>query len=139
MQYYMLLLRSEKIDFGGYSADDVQQILADFDRWNAAMIRDQKLVASGSLDDGKGRLLRGELVVKDGPFSEVRETITGFFLIRADGYEDAATVASGCPFLARGGSVEVRLVPELEFEDVAGSIVEAQLRRRDTDATGRPQ
>ncbi len=128
MNYYMLLLRSEKIDFASYSPEDFQKILADFDAWNSVMIGKDRLVASGNLPTNRGKTLRMGGNVSDGPYSETKEAVTGFFLIRAADDAEAAGLAGGCPFLQRGGSVELRPVPELEFEAVAKTIVDGQLQ-----------
>ena len=40
----------------------------------------------------------GELVV-DGPFSEAKEAIAGYFAVRAETIEEAADLAKGCPIL----------------------------------------
>ncbi|MBL8018571.1 MAG: hypothetical protein JNM27_02815 [Leptospirales bacterium] len=129
MENYMLMLRADEIDFSSYSPADYQRILEDFDKWNAAMISENRLIASANLKTGQGRTLKGT-TVKNGPYSEAIEVITGIFLIRASDYEDAVKIASGCPFLSRGGSVEVRLVPTLEFENVALEMVERDIKNR---------
>jgi len=128
--HYMLLLRREQIDFPSYSPEDMQQLLAEFDRWNTAMKAQGRLIASGNLPPGKGRTLRTGPVVADGPYSEVKEAVTGFFLISADSDDEAVQVASGCPFLPRGGSVELRPVPQLEFEAAARQVIDAQMAAR---------
>jgi hypothetical protein len=69
--------------------------------------------------------LRPGSVVTDGPYAEAREAVTGFFLIQAADLDEARRHASACPFLPRGGSVEVRHVPQLEFEDAAFPIMAA--------------
>lgn len=130
MEYFMLMLRAEKIDFALYSPDDYQKLLADFDRWNNGMIEKGSLIASASLRTGEGKTIRGERVVKDGPYSEAKEVVTGFFVVRAENYEKAVEIGSGCPFLTRGGSVEVRLIPRLEFEDAAKPIMEEHASAR---------
>jgi hypothetical protein len=130
MNFYMLFLRSETIDFASYSPEDMQKILADFDEWNAKSIRDGKLLASGNLSSGKSKTVRNISVVTDGPYSEAKESVTGFFLIRAVDEDEAVRIASGCPFLPRGGSVEVRLIPRLEFEDVALQVMEDHAHER---------
>jgi hypothetical protein len=130
MNYYMLLLRSEKIDFGSYSPEDFQKIVSEFDEWNSRMTGKDQLVASGNLPTNKGKVLRSGGNVSDGPYSETKEAVTGFFLIRAGNDQEAAELAGGCPFLPRGGSVELRPVPELAFEAIAESIVDEQRNRR---------
>lgn len=134
MNYYMLFLRSETIDFASYSQEDMQKILADFDNWNAQTIRDGRLIASGNLSSGNSKTIRTGNVVTDGPYSEAKESLAGFFLIRAETEAEAQKIASGCPFLPRGGSVELRLIPKLEFEDVATPVMEELARAKAEEA-----
>jgi len=55
------------------------------------------------------RLSRGKPVVTDGPFSETKEVIGGFFLIDAKDRREAVSIAKRCPHL-RNGFIEVRRV-----------------------------
>jgi hypothetical protein len=130
MNYFALLLRNETIDFGAYSPEDMQRIMADFDAWNTRMIGAGQLIASASLQGGGGQTLRPGGIVADGPYSEAKEAVAGLLIIQAEDYDQAVKLAAGCPFLPRGGSVEVRLLPELDFEDAALPILEAHARAR---------
>lgn len=130
MNDYILFLRNETIDFSSYSPEESQRIMSDFDRWNQEMIQDGLLVASGSLQGGEGRTLRPGGVVADGPYSEVKEVVTGFLIIQARDLDHASAIASHCPFLPRGGSVEVRPIPAMEFEDAAQAILNAHAQAR---------
>lgn len=49
--------------------------------------------------------------VTDGPFSETKEALGGFYLIEARDLDHALEIAKGCP--APGGGVEVRPVMDL--------------------------
>lgn len=129
MNYYTLFLRNETIDFASYSPEEMQRIMSDFDAWNKQMISEGQLIASASLQGGGGKTLRGG-VVTDGPYSEAKEAVAGLLLIQAADLDQAAAIAAACPFLPRGGSVEVRLLGELDFEDAALAIVEAHSRKR---------
>ena len=51
--------------------------------------------------------------VTDGPFTETKEVVGGFSLIEARDLAHAVQIASGCPILEGGGSVEVRPVLQL--------------------------
>lgn len=130
MNYYALFLRNETIDFDSYSPEDMQKILADFDAWNARMIGNGQLIVSASLQGGGGQTLRPGKVVADGPYTEAREAVTGLLLITAADDDEATAIASDCPFLPRGGSVEIRLIPQMEFEDAAQPILAEQARAR---------
>jgi hypothetical protein len=129
MNYYFLLLRNETIDFGSYTQEEMQRIMTDFDVWNSQMIAAGRLIVSASLQGGGGKTLRGGLV-SDGPYSEAKEAVAGLLLIRAADYSQAVEIAAGCPFLARGGSVEVREAPQVDFEEVAIGIAEDHARAR---------
>ncbi len=130
MNHYLLLLRKETIDFGSYSPEETQELLSDFDAWNESMIEKGRLIVSAGLG-GKGRITRAT-VVKDGPYSETKESVTGMVIVSAADDREADEIASRCPFISRGGSVEVRPVSQLEFEDAAIPIVEAHSEKRKT-------
>jgi hypothetical protein len=54
----------------------------------------------------------GKVAIRDGPFTETKECLAGFYLIEAADLNDAIQVASQMP-PARVGSIEVRPVREL--------------------------
>jgi hypothetical protein len=58
------------------------------------------------------RVRDGAITVTDGPFAETKEQIGGYFLIEADGFDEALRIAAGWPS-ARIGSIEVRPVLEV--------------------------
>lgn len=130
MNHYVLLLRRESIDFAAYSPEQMQALLAEFDAWNAGMIGKQRLIASANLPVNKGATIRPGQLVADGPYSEAKEAVTGLLLIAAEDEGEAKAIALGCPFLSRGGSVELRPIAQLEFEDAAGPLVEAHADAR---------
>jgi hypothetical protein len=55
------------------------------------------------------RVEAGKPVVTDGPFTETKEVIGGFFMIEAKDRREAIAIAKRCPH-ARVGHVEVRRV-----------------------------
>jgi hypothetical protein len=73
--------------------------------------------ASVSFDGG------GETTVTDGPFTETKEVVGGYWLIQARSKEEAVEWASRCP--GRNCRIEVRRVQELEdFPDDVREAVE---------------
>ena len=54
----------------------------------------------------------GKRSVTDGPFSEAKEVIGGYYLIQVKSHEEAVEWASRCPGAARAG-VEVRQVLDM--------------------------
>jgi hypothetical protein len=67
------------------------------------------LVALRPYFDEDGRVLTPGQPTADGPYVEGEAAISGVLFIRAADYEAATRIAQGCPVLALGGTVEVRL------------------------------
>lgn len=59
------------------------------------------------------RIRNGKMSVTDGPFTETKEQLAGFYLIDARDLNDAIQVAAKIP-PAREGSIEVRPIRQLE-------------------------
>jgi hypothetical protein len=85
--------------------------------WGAAVRERGILLAAEALQPvqtGKTvRVRNGKATVMDGPFTETKELLAGFYLIEAADLDAAVELASQIP-PAREGSIEVRPVRELE-------------------------
>ncbi len=56
-------------------------------------------------------VVRYNNVVTNGPFGEIKETIGGYIIVKAESVEEAVEFAKGCPVLqGDGNSVEVRKI-----------------------------
>lgn len=58
------------------------------------------------------RVRRGKVSITDGPFTETKEILAGFYLVEAADMNDAIQIASKIP-PAQVGSIEIRPVREL--------------------------
>ena len=58
------------------------------------------------------RVCDGTRMVTDGPFAETREQLGGYFLINAEGLDEAIDIAARVP-AGRWGTVEIRPVVEV--------------------------
>jgi len=86
------------------------------------------LTAEGLHPSSKGTRIRvsgGKRVVTDGPFSESKELIAGFWIIQVKSREEAIEWANRCP-PPEGGLIEIRQVfenydcpPELQKKTAA--------------------
>jgi len=112
-QFMMLLNDSGTAPTG--SPEEMQEILKRYGAWSQKLAETGKLVNGVKLGGDRGRLLRneGERVVVDGPFSETKEMVGGFFIVEADNYDAAAEVAKTCPHLELGGTIELRQVDHM--------------------------
>lgn len=75
--------------------------------WIGGIASQGKFVGTNQLTNS-GKLVRPGNVISDGPYTEVKEILGGYMIVKAENYEDAIEMAKGCPTLGIGGCVEVR-------------------------------
>jgi len=113
MAKYMLLLYDDRSAFTNVSPDQMQQIVQKYIKWGQSLREAGIMHASNKLTDESGRVMRGQnghVRVTDGPYSETKEILGGYYIIEAPTYDHAVEHARGCPHLEYGGTIEVRQV-----------------------------
>jgi hypothetical protein len=116
MNHYLLLLRNSPAAFEGLKPEQYQEVYARYKAWRTKITDAGVYAGSNKLESATGRILRGgngKVSVTDGPFTESKEVIGGYFMITAETYDDALAIARDCPHLDFG-TVEVRLVEKLQ-------------------------
>ena len=82
--------------------------------WIGGIAAQNKFVSGTGLpfDDARViKLTNAKPIVTNGPFGDIKETIGGFIIVRADNVEEAVEFAKGCPVLqGEGNSMEVRKI-----------------------------
>ncbi len=114
MASYLLLLYEPENRFSDLSPEQMQTIIEKYQAWGNKLRQAGKLRDSRKLKEDGGRHLsrRGDRIVTDGPFSETREVVGGFFLIEAASYDEAETLCRDCPHLDFG-RIEIRAIDEV--------------------------
>ena len=70
-----------------------------------------KFVSGSGLLFDDAKVVGHNSVVTNGPFGEIKETLGGFIIVKADSPEEAAEFAKGSPVLqGDGNTVEVRKI-----------------------------
>ena len=119
MSEYILLYRStsEAHEEAMGTADKARQSMVKWRAWVQEMTDKGQLKDLGRPLERTGKVVRGKgKTITDGPYAESKEVIGGFSIIEARDAAEAARIASGCPILGGGGSVEVRPVRRLDLE-----------------------
>ena len=102
-----LLLLHESADFdAGATPEASRALVAEYRDWAVRLRAEGRMAAAEKLADDGGRWLRGE--ANTAPADT--DVVSGFFVIRARDYAEAAELARGCPHLRHGGTVELRLI-----------------------------
>jgi len=91
------------------SPEQMQSAIKPFQDWIGGIAAQNKLVNPPKRWDGDGRVVKQNNIVTNGPYAEIKESIGGLFLIRAEDYDEAVEIAKGCPILKWGATVEVRM------------------------------
>lgn len=79
--------------------------------WIGGITAQNKFVQGTGLPFADSRVVWPNNVVTNGPFGEIKETIGGFIIVKADSVDEAVEFAKGCPVLqGEGNSVEVRTI-----------------------------
>ena len=111
---FMLIVKGDQRSEAGVLPSDKE--LADMGKFNDEMVKGGVMLAGEGLQaSSKGAKVKftgGKPTVIDGPFTEAKELVAGFWLIQARSKEEAVEWARRAPFV--DGEIEVRQVFELE-------------------------
>ena len=116
MPKYMLLLHDDPTGWATMSPEGIQQAIEKYMAWGARLRDAGLLVGSNKLTDNPGLVVRGrngDLRVTDGPFTEGKEVLGGYYTIQAQSYEEAVREVRDCPHLQYGGAIEIREIEEM--------------------------
>ena len=106
---FMLILSAER-DLPGPTRE---QMFAEIAVYAGGLAAEGRIQGGAPLHDeeegARVRVRNGKTSVVDGPFTETKEIVGGFFLIEAASREEAIDIAGRCP-AATTGFVEVREV-----------------------------
>lgn len=96
------------------SPEQIQAMMKPWQDWLGSLAAQNKLVTAGNRLESDGKVVSPNAVITNGPYVEIKESIGGYTIIKADSLEDAAELSKGCPILAIGGSVEVRAIVPMD-------------------------
>ncbi|HXA03353.1 MAG TPA: YciI family protein [Bryobacteraceae bacterium] len=109
MPQYMLLLYDNPAGWRNLSPEEMQKATEKYMAWS------QKPFTKDSqrLAEDVGRVIRsdhGKPRTTDGPYSETKEILGGYYTIEAASYDEAVKRSLDNPHLEYGGTIEVRQV-----------------------------
>jgi hypothetical protein len=107
MPQFLLLLHHDVNHMKDVSPEDMQKAVEKYMAWTKKPF----MVDSKRLGPDAGRVMRsqgGKTRTTDGPYSETKEVLGGFYLIEAASYDEAVQRSLDHPHLEHGGTIEVR-------------------------------
>ena len=100
------------------------EMFEEMGKFNQSLVDAGILIAAEGLTESKdGAIVTfkkdGKFTIKDGPFTEAKELVAGFWIIQVKSLDEAVAWAKRIPGFADGESVEIRRVAEIaDFEGI---------------------
>lgn len=110
MPKFMLLLHDDPLGFMSLSPEEMQKAIEKYIAWGDRLRAEGVILDGHKLSDQPGKVVRragGRVRATDGPHTESKEVLGGYYVIEAASYDDAVRRASDCPHLDFG-SIEIR-------------------------------
>ncbi len=110
MEEFALIMRHEDGKKTA-SPEQIQAWMKQTMDWIGGIAAQNKFVSGTGLPFDDARVVRPKGIVTNGPFGEIKETIGGFIVVKANSVDEAVEFAKGCPVLqGEGNSMEVRKI-----------------------------
>lgn len=108
MKEFILIFRHENA-VGKVSPEQMQQWMKQQTEWVSGIAAQNKFVGGSGLLFDNAKVVNHNKIVANGPFGDIKETLGGFIIVRAESADEAAEFAKGSPVLqGEGNTVEVR-------------------------------
>jgi len=110
MEEFILIFRHE--DGSKIASPEQMQIwMKQTMDWIGGIAAQNKFSGGNGLPFDDSRVVRHNYIVTNGPFGEIKETIGGYIIVKADSIDEAVEFAKGSPVLqGEGNTVEVRKI-----------------------------
>jgi len=114
MEKYMLIFHGDSSKTPA-SPEEMQNNMNKWMAWIDKLGKSNQYVSGEPLLPG-GKLISGSSKkVIDGPYTEGKEIVGGYFIINAKDIDGAVAIAKDCPDYEIGASVQVRQVMKMEM------------------------
>ena len=109
MNEFLLVFRSNYNTKKVPVTEQIKLHLKHWDDWLDNLAAQNILARPFQCIDAQGIIVSPDSTATSGPYIELKESIAGLIVIKANDYEEALKIAQGCPILEVGGNVEIRL------------------------------
>jgi hypothetical protein len=132
---FMILLKANKDTEAGVPPDE--KLLAEMGKYNEELVKAGVLLAGEGLQpSSKGARVKfsgGKRTVIDGPFTETKELIAGFWMLQVKSKEEAIEWVKRCPNPLPGGEAEIEIRQVFEASDFAASDPTGELMKKEEE------
>ena len=107
MKEFALIFRLKDTEDFKPTPEQIQERL----NWLAGIAAQNKLADQGNTllpFKGSAKTVRPDDIVTDGPYTEIKEFIAGYVIVRTETIEEAVEIAKENPIFKIGGNIEIR-------------------------------
>ncbi len=126
MRVMVMVKATSKSESGLPPAEEMNEMLADMGKFNEELVKAGVMLAADGLQpSSKGKRVRfsgTERTVIDGPFSETKELVAGFWIWQVKSMEEAVEWVKRCPCPFPGLESEIEIRPVYEPEDFGDAL-----------------
>ncbi|CAL1516343.1 YciI family protein [Chitinophaga sp. MM2321] len=107
MKEFVLIFRNSSNPHANPSPEQLQERM----NWLGSVAAQNKLADKGNrLSVSQAKTLKPGNVITDGPYTEIKEFISGYMIVKTATIEEAIELAKSNPILQAGGNIEVRAI-----------------------------
>jgi hypothetical protein len=107
MKDFVLIFRNSENPHANPSPEELQERM----NWMGGIAAQNKLADKGNrLSATQAKTVHPNDVVTDGPYTEIKEFISGYLIVKAANIDEAVELAKANPIFKTGGNIEVRAV-----------------------------
>jgi len=110
MEKFMLIFQGGQLTDA--SPEQMQAHMGKWFAWIEKLSKKNQYVSGEPLVPG-GKLVTAKKTVTDGPYTEGKEIVAGYFIVNAANYDEAVQMCDDYPGYDYGGSVQVRQVRKI--------------------------
>jgi hypothetical protein len=115
MEKFMYLFVENGMPASTPSPDQMQAEMQKWFAWIDKLKAEDRYVGGEPLIP-QGKIIKGsKKIVTDGPFTESKELVSGFFIVNAKNLAEASELAKDCPVLNNNGTVLVRPIRKVDM------------------------
>jgi hypothetical protein len=109
MKDFLLIFRADYSRLATLSDEERPAMTKRYMDWVSGIAANDSLVDRGNRLAPTGKVVSGTGdIVTNGPYTEIKEFIGGYSIIRAGSYEDAVALTKNLPVFELDGKIEIR-------------------------------
>ncbi|WP_281323547.1 YciI family protein [Flavobacterium aestivum] len=113
MKEFLLVFRGDYKSMPELSPEEMQATTQKWINWVASFAAQNKLSDRGNRLVSTGKVMTDNDIISDGPYTEIKESIMGYTIIKSESIEEASVLVQDCPVFSAGGSLEIREISVL--------------------------